>query len=121
MISVPTDGAEQRLAALSTWDNEGGAGARTATADLIRDEAPCEAPRPGDAELVHLRVRMIAVESLMITLLAEASDRQIESVRDMARFISPRPGSTRHALTIKVASHIIDLVERAGRGRTLAP
>ena len=70
-------------------------------------------PQITNAELVQLRVRVIALENLMITLLAEGSDRHVEVVREMAAYISPMPGFTQHALTIHAAAHMIDLVHRA--------
>jgi hypothetical protein len=42
-----------------------------------------------NAELVQLRVRVIALENLMIALLAGASDKQLEIAREMATYISP--------------------------------
>jgi hypothetical protein len=69
-------------------------------------------------ELVQLRVRVIALENLVIALLAEAGDRQITLAREMAACVSPRPGFTHHPLTIHAASHMIDLVERAGQFRS---
>jgi hypothetical protein len=72
-------------------------------------------PKIGEAELGALHIRMIALESLVIALLAEASDRQIELARNMARYIAPREGHTHHPLTIHAADHITDLVERAAR------
>jgi hypothetical protein len=71
-----------------------------------------------NAELVQLRIRVIALENLVITLLAEASDRQLALAREMAAYISPRPGFTHHPLTIHAAAQMIDLVERAGRFRS---
>jgi len=76
-------------------------------------------PMPGNnaAELGALHVRVIALENLVISLLATASDRQIEQAREMARYISPRPGFTQHPLTTHAAAHMVDLVERASRFR----
>jgi hypothetical protein len=74
-----------------------------------------------NAELVQLRIRVIALENLVIALLAEASDRQLDLVREMAAYISPRPGYTHHPLTIHAAIQMIDLVERAGRFRVVTP
>ena len=56
----------QRQKALSRWDNEGGA---------RPVEAPADVPELTNAELVHLRIRVIALENLIITLLSEGSDR----------------------------------------------
>jgi hypothetical protein len=53
----------------------------------------------------------------MISLLATASDRQLELAREMAGYISPRPGSTQHPLTTHAAADMIDLVERSSRFR----
>jgi hypothetical protein len=66
-----------------------------------------------NVELVQLRVRVIALENLVITLLAEASDRQLERIREMAGYISPRLGSAHHPLTIHAAAQMLNLVDRA--------
>ena len=70
-----------------------------------------------NAELVTLRIRVIALENLMISLLATASDTQLRLAREMAGYISPRPGFTQHPLTIHAAAHMVDLVERANHFR----
>jgi hypothetical protein len=80
-------------------------------------EVQSEVPELTNAELVQLRIRVIALENLVITLLAEASDRQLDLVREMAAYTSPRPGFTHHPLTIHAATQMINLVERAGRFR----
>ena len=72
-----------------------------------------DVPPLTNTELVQLRVRVIALENLMISLLAEASDRQLELVREMASYISPRPGFTHHPLTTHAAAHMNNLVDRA--------
>jgi hypothetical protein len=64
---------------------------------------------------------VIALENLVISLLAEASVRQLDLAREMAAFISPRPGFTHHPLTILAATQMIDLVDRAGHFRALKP
>ena len=63
---------------------------------------------------MRLRIRVIALENLVITLLAEASKRQLERAHEMAAFISPRPGFTSHPLTIQAAAQMTSLVGRAG-------
>lgn len=73
------------------------------------------APPLKNAELVQLQVRVIALENLLIALLAGASDEQLALAREMAGYISPRPGFTYHGLTIHAAGQMIHLVERAGR------
>lgn len=77
--------------------------------------------QPTNAELAHIRIRVIALEHMLIALLAEASDRQLEVVRDMASYILPRPGYTNHPLTVHAAAHMHELVERAARFRTTSP
>jgi hypothetical protein len=70
---------------------------------------------------VQLRVRVIALENIVIALLAEASDRQLGLVRDMAACISPQPNFTQHPLTIRAATKMTDLAERACRLREVEP
>ncbi len=98
---------------VSRWDNEGGAGTggrvHPAAGALLTDVLPLT-----NAELVHLQVRVIALENLVKVLLADASEQQLELMRDMAACISPRPGFTQHPLTIHAAASMINLVESAG-------
>ena len=106
-----------REQAFSRWDNEGGAGAggrehpaSTGTAD---------APPLSNAELVQLQIRVIALENLMKALLADSSDGQLALIREIAAYISPRPGYTLHRLTIHAASRMVRLAEAAGQLRKL--
>jgi len=82
---------------------------------------PSTIPPLTNAELVLLRVRVIALENLMIMLLAEGSDKQTELAREMAAYISPRPGFTPHPLTTQAAVHMNNLVERATHYRSVTP
>lgn len=93
--------------ALSRWDNEGGAMARP----VIR--LPVKIPELTNAELVHLRIRVIALESLLIAMLARAPDGQWGLADDMAAHIAPRPGSAHHPLTEHAAQRMRDLLARA--------
>jgi len=104
---------QMRLRALSRWDNEGGAIPRGIEGALIPGDAPSEVPVLSNAELVQLRIRVIALENVVIALLATAPDRQLDLVREMAAYISPRPGFTQHPLTVHAAAEMIHLVERA--------
>jgi hypothetical protein len=113
--------SQQREIALSRWDNEGGAGPYGPQKAEIPGEVRSEVPALTNAELVQLRVRVITLENLVISLLAEAPDRQLDLAREMAAFISPRPGFTRHPLTIHAATQMIDLVDRAGHFRAVKP
>lgn len=110
-----------RLKALSRWDNEGGAGPhgpQVSDAHVLRDP---DIPNLTDAELIQLRVRVIALENLIIMMLAEGSDRQLELAREMAAYISPRPGFTHHPLTMQAAAHMVDLVDRGIHYRSVDP
>lgn len=100
----------QRQKALSRWENEGGA---------PPDDAQADVPELTNVELVHLRIRVIALENLVITLLAEGPDRQLEVAREMAKYISPREGFTQHPLTIQAAHLITGMVERAVHFRSV--
>lgn len=78
--------------------------------ELAFEEAPLT-----NAELVQMRVRVIALENLVIALLAEAPDRQLILARGMATYISPRAGFTRHPITLRAADEMLSLVDRADR------
>jgi hypothetical protein len=107
----------RRQRALSRWDNEGGAGPDGPATVSAPDSARIPVPELTNAELVTLRIRVIALENLMISLLAIASEDQLKLAREMAGYISPRPGFTQHPLTIHAAAHMVDLVERADHFR----
>ena len=115
------DLSSQGQMALSRWDNEGGAGPRGPQKGLVPGEAQSEVLQLTNAELVQLRIRVIALENLVISLLAEAPDRQLDLAREMAAFISPRPGFTHHPLTIHAATQMMNLVDRAGHFRAVTP
>ena len=113
-------GPEQlRQRALSRWENEGGAGARGSQADLAAGDDSGPVPPLTNAELSQLHIRVIALEGLVAALLTEASDRQLALTREMADYISPRPGFTHHALTLRAANQMTQLVDRARRFRDL--
>ncbi len=108
-----SDPSRRHQMALSRWDNEGGAGPCDPQESQVSEGAQSEVPELTNAELVQLRVRVIALENLVISLLAEASDKQLDLAREMAAFISPRPGFTHHPLTIRAANQMVALVDRA--------
>ena len=113
--------SEHRLGALSRWDNEGGARRGGPQNGMASAKTPPDIPNLTDAELIQLRVRVIALENIMIMLLAEGSDHQLQLAREMAAYISPRPGFTPHPLTTQAAAHMVDLVERAVHYRSVDP
>lgn len=103
--------------ALSRWDNEGGAIPLPPQERSTSNATQVESHQLINTELTQLRVRVIALENLVIALLAGAPDQQIELARKMAIFISPRQGFTQHPLTIHAAAQMNDLVDRAGHFR----
>jgi hypothetical protein len=115
-----SDRSHLRQAALSRWDNEGGAGpgGRVHASSTVVDPT-FDVPPLTNAELVQLQIRVIALENIVIALLAEASERQLELARQLATYISPRPGFTPHRLTIHAAGRMIGLVEGATHFRTM--
>ena len=50
-----------------------------------------------------------------------SSEVQLDLAREMATYISPRPGFTQPPSTIHAAAQMIDLVERAGHFRLVRP
>lgn len=104
-----TPRARARELALSQWEDEGGAGLPSNAAEPMR---------PSDAEGDQLRMRVIALENLVIALLAEAGEPQRMLARDMGNFISPRPGYTPHPLTLRAAEAMRSLLDRAERFRS---
>ena len=70
-------------------------------------------------ELTQLRVRIIALENVLIALLAHASETQLQMAWEMATYISPRPGHTPHHLTLGAAQEMRSLVDRAAQFRKL--
>ncbi len=114
LSNTPRD-SQQLKRALSRWDNEGGAGSHRPATTPVEHEATM--PTMGQAEIDLLHVRVIALENLVAALLAGATQQQIERAREMAPYILPREGFTRHPLTIQAAAHMVNLIERAARFR----
>ena len=84
--------------------------------DHGQDE-PAATGAMSDTELEQLRIRVVALENILIALLATASDQEVDLVRKMAEHISPRPGYTQHRVTLHAAWEVISLVERAKQCR----
>jgi hypothetical protein len=74
-------------------------------------------PMLGEMELQTLHVRVIALENLVVSLLASGSNRQLDRAIKMVAYVTPRSGVTQHLLTVQAATHMIDLVKRASRFR----
>jgi hypothetical protein len=112
------DPTRQSQLALSRWENEGGALAMHRRAMSVGNVRPTAVSTA--VELAQLRIRVIALENLVISLLAQVSDRQRDLAREMATYISPRPGFTHHRPTIHAAAQMVHLVERADHFRDAA-
>lgn len=97
--------------ALSRWDNEGGAQTE------LKYQSQ-EDPHMSNAELIQLRVRVIALENIVLALLSESPDKTHEKVRAMAELISPSEDATQHPLTTEAASHMNRFADRAARFRS---
>lgn len=100
--------------ALARWETDGGAGPANRTSVPLT-----VMPRLSDAEYEHLHSRVIALENVIIALLAEASERQIALVREMAAFIAPRDDAAQHPLTVHAALQMNHVVDRAEHFRKL--
>lgn len=79
------------------------------------DTGSWDASDPGHAELVQLRIRMIAAENLLLAILAESSEAVRQNVRRRASEIQPREGATDHPLTEHAAIEMNRLLGRAER------
>ena len=104
--------SQQRYLALSRWESEGGSAPDRADSS---DVDSSDVPPLTNTELLQMRIRVIALENLVIALLVGTSGTQRELVAEMADFISPRPGRTLHPMTLHAATQMRSLVERAGR------
>ena len=71
-------------------------------------------PPLSNAELVQLQIRVIALENLVVALLARAPGEQLELVRDIAASIFPRPG-VEHRLTMHATAQMEHLAQRSLR------
>ena len=103
---------DNRKSALSRWDDEGGATPCGPQESLASACEKWDIPPLSDAELIQLRIRVIALENILISLLSTSSEDQLGQIAQMAEFISPRPESTQHPLTIHAATQMTQLVER---------
>ena len=108
----------QRHRALSRWENEGGAINRQTRQTATSDQDLSAVPLFCNTEMVQLRIRVIALENLMIALLARALAEQLDLVREMAAYISPRPGHAPHRMTIHAAAQMLSLLNRSGQFRS---
>ena len=111
--SETNEDAEARRRALSRWENEGGADPQGSQSSASMGDAETGGLKLTNVEYAELRARVIALENIIISLLATASEQQLDQIRKMADYISPRSGFTPHPLTIQAAAQMNHLVERA--------
>lgn len=74
-----------------------------------------DASDPGHAELVQMRIRLIALENLVLALLAQSGQEVRQDVRDRADEIRPRAESSEHPLTELARTEMLKLLARAER------
>jgi len=117
----PADAADPREASVSRWDTDGSAEPVNLQRGLLSSAELPEVPELSNTDLVHLRIRVIALENMVISLLALASKEQLYLARELATYIFPRPGFTQHPLTVRAAHQMIDLIERAQHFRDTSP
>ena len=110
--SDSSDRERLREMAFSRWDNEGGAG-EGGREHHASTKIQSETPSLTNAELVQMQIRVIALENLLVVLLTETSGKQLDLAREMAAYISPRPGYTPHHLTIRAAARMVSLIDAA--------
>jgi hypothetical protein len=111
----PSPDLPQQQPALPKWDNEVGTGPFAPELSPLSEGVRIPMPKTAEAELGALRVRVIALENLVIALLASGTHQQRELAGRMNPHIAPRPGFTNHPLTTRAAAHLTDLIERAAR------
>ena len=116
--AAPLPVAAFRASALARWDNEGGA---------LSHPAPVAPPlvevanHLSDQDLVCLRSRVIALENIVVAMLASASADQRAVVHDMALFVRPPLDAVQDRLTMHAADLMDHLADRATRfGRLLS-
>jgi hypothetical protein len=68
---------------------------------------------------VQLRMHVLALEDAVVSLLAQNSMWQLDRLRDVAAYVTPRPGFIPHPQTIRAATEWVCLVERARHLRGL--
>ena len=112
----PSDRLLQRRRALSRWENEGGAVCQPSTASDDRELA--NAPVLSNSDLVRLRIRVIALENLVIALLARAPVESLNLVREMAADMTQSPGFSDDRMTVRAVDEMLLLLERSAHFRT---
>ena len=106
-----------KAGALSRWEDEGGALPCGPQEALAADCEKWDISPLSDAEIIQLRIRVIALENMVLGLLSKASADQLAAIEEIAEFISPRVDAKPHPLTLHAATQMEHFVERARRYR----
>ncbi len=109
--------AKQRQRALASWDTEGGAGPDGPQKQDPSGDPTTDTVSQSASNLQQLHIRVIALENLVIALLAGASGTQCAFARDMAGYIAPQPGFTPYPLTTHASHQMLNAIERAAQLR----
>lgn len=124
MSGSPNEESELRRhhrLAIAQWDTEGGAGPCGPQESTAVGTARSAIPDLANTELVQLRVRVIALENLLVALLSGASVSQLKAASDMAELILPRPAAHPHPLTIRAAAHMQHLLANSAHLKATDP
>ncbi|MEO8936230.1 MAG: hypothetical protein ABI277_15255 [Burkholderiaceae bacterium] len=108
---VNSAAVQQLPTPLSKRGNDGGAPRQADPEIAVSDEDP----PLSNTDLVQLRIRVVALENLMLAVLAEGTEAQSALAKEMVGNILPRDGYTPHPITIHAAQQMLHLVERASR------
>ena len=100
--------------AISRWENEAGAQGNHASEHAALGNVQTEVNLT-NVELVQLQVRVIALENLVVALLADSPDQAPHIARTLAAYISPRNGRTAHRLIIHAKELIMHMIKRSSR------
>ena len=76
-----------------------------------------DASDPGHAELIQMRIRVIALENLVLAILAQSDDDVRQKVRERANEIEPREDASEHPLTGHARTEMLKLLARSERLR----
>jgi hypothetical protein len=63
----------------------------------------------------HLRFRVIALEKMLVAVLAEGTFSRLDRFREMTHSLAQRKGCVEHPLNLLSAAQIVHLVEQARR------
>ncbi len=83
----------------------------------VENSGVWDASDPGHAELVQMRIRVIALENLVLAILAQSDEGILQKVRERADEIRSRDDASEHPLTEHARTEMLKLLARAERRR----